>query len=108
MPCGDSSALSGTSSGKSPADEAPVAGMHVGDTTFTPAESIRCKQRRRLLLMLAAPSRSSPPDVLTWPEWGSGGSPDRGIGSRAMTNSPTPQTETPEAREARFERDALP
>jgi RNA polymerase sigma-70 factor, ECF subfamily len=58
--------------------------------------------------MLAAPSRSSPPDVLTWPEWGSGGSPDRGIGSRAMTNSPTPQTETPEAREARFERDALP
>ncbi len=54
--------------------------------------------------MLAAPARYVPTDVLGWPEW----DPTAGsrVSSPAMA-SPT-ETESPEARETRFERDALP
>jgi len=63
------------------------------------------------LVMLAAPTRSTPADVLSWPEWGAGAataSQAREIGSRAMATTPAQQAESPEAREERFERDALP
>ncbi len=54
--------------------------------------------------MLAVPARTNASDVLSWPEWDPGSTGQ--VSSPAMA-SPT-ATESPEARETRFERDALP
>jgi RNA polymerase sigma-70 factor (ECF subfamily) len=52
-------------------------------------------------------TRRTDASILSWPHWPVGGSSPRSIPSDAMTDQPTPATETPEDRNARFERDAL-
>ncbi len=54
--------------------------------------------------MLATPERTVSSDVLAWPEWDPSSTGQ--VSSPAMASHTA--TESPEAREARFERDALP
>jgi RNA polymerase sigma-70 factor (ECF subfamily) len=46
--------------------------------------------------------------ILRWPDWPIGTAPARGVPSEVMTETSQQRPETPEQRNARFERDALP